>query len=179
METATEKQTATARTGLRALPPALWGRGAILRLDRAGIAAVAAAVGAEMDGGETDPLRMLALSRKAIELFSRIEREARARTVLGLAPGGERTAHGCAFTERETGVRYDYTVCGDAEWEFLTGKIGELAARRKEREAFLRSVPARRLAPDGSCANPVFGADGAEVLPPLRSGTLGIAVTVK
>jgi len=134
---------------------------------------------ADMDDGGLDPLRMLALARKAGELFSRIERAARPRIALGLAPGTALAVHGCAFTERETGVRYDYTVCGDAEWEFLTGKIDALAARRKEREAFLRTIPARRLAPDGSCANPVFGADGAEVLPPLRTAAMGIAVTVK
>jgi len=167
------------RVMLRGVEPALWGRGAILKLDRAGIAALAAGVAHAMDDGRDDPLRWLALSKKAVELFSSIERAARARCPLGLARGEVMQAHGCAITERETGVRYDYSVCGDAEWESLTAEIAALESRKKEREAFLRNVPAPRLGPEGANASPVFGPDGAELRPPLRTAALGIAVTVK
>jgi len=180
METATK--TGTEAAG-RAAPMGVWAvrkdMGHVLNLDRAGLAALAAGVARAMDDGEEDPLRMLALSRKAAELFSRIERAARERCPLGLAGGEALRAYGCEITERETGVRYDYTVCGDAEWESLAARARDAAGRKKEREAFLRTVPGRRIGPGGACANPVFGADGAEILPPLRSGSIGLAVTVK
>jgi len=162
-----------------ALLPANGLEGWLLGMSRDSIARAAGTYASEMDGGRLDPLRALLMARKAAGLFAGIERAARARLDLHLPRGERLMAHGCEIAERETGVRYDYTVCGDAEWESLNGQVEELAARRREREAFLRTVPARRMGPDGACANPVFGAEGTELMPPLRTAALGYAVTVK
>ena len=73
------------------------------------------------------------------------------------------------ITEEETGVRYDYSKCNDAEWNQLNDQIEPLLAQRKQREEFLKTI--RKEFVDEET--------GEIIQPPIRSGKLGYKLSLK
>lgn len=47
---------------------------------------------------------------------------------------------GAKLTITESGVKYDYTGCGDPQWNELSKQKADIEAKLKEREAFLRGI---------------------------------------
>lgn len=56
------------------------------------------------------------------------------------AKGEKITALGCELTQKEAGVKYDFSGCGDAVYDRLTAEMEALKERIKERENFLKTV---------------------------------------
>lgn len=54
--------------------------------------------------------------------------------------GEKITAIGCELTQKESGVKYDFTGCGDAVYDRLTAEMEALKERIKDRENFLKTV---------------------------------------
>lgn len=54
--------------------------------------------------------------------------------------GEKITSLGCELTQKEAGVKYDFTGCGDAVYDRLVQEMEALKERIKEREAFLKTV---------------------------------------
>lgn len=54
--------------------------------------------------------------------------------------GEKITAMGCELSQKESGVRYDFTGCGDAVYDRMAAEMDALKERMKEREAFLKTV---------------------------------------
>jgi hypothetical protein len=50
------------------------------------------------------------------------------------------------FDIRETGVKYDYSVCNDSVWNYLKARSDKTDTEIKEREQFLRNVPLEGVA---------------------------------
>ena len=81
-----------------------------------------------------------------------------------------------AFTAKiekaETGVKYDYSVCCDPEWQLALQHEEEFAEQRKQREAFLKTLkaPMNVVLEDGECIT---------INPPVKSSTSFIKVTLK
>lgn len=71
------------------------------------------------------------------------------------------------FQIKETGVKYDFSQCGDVEWEQLDSQIKDLTDKRKKRESFLKAI-------DGE----VYGADGVQLTPPAKSSTTQVVITL-
>ena len=81
-----------------------------------------------------------------------------------------------AFTAKieksETGIKYDFSVCCDPDWQLATQYENEFADKRKEREAFLKTLkaPIEIVTSDGECIT---------IKPPVKSSQSFIKVTLK
>lgn len=83
------------------------------------------------------------------------------------------TKYNAQLIEKMTGVKYDYSECGDSEYTALSEQIEALTEKRKERETFLKSL---------TKATTIIDDESGEVLtlsPPVKSGSMSIALTLK
>jgi len=75
---------------------------------------------------------------------------------------------GAKFSLKTTGVRYDYASCGDPLWDYLAEKIQDYTERKRDRETFLKGLPAPVkmdvILPPGNTFQ-------ATITPPVSSGT--------
>ena len=123
--------------------------------------------------GEVDPITAhINISRMeaAIKLFKE-NTYVRDITLRELAKYGKSHQFGdCRLEEAESGVKYDYSMCGDSKLRDMYETLEALKVDTKEREMMLRSMPASGL------ADPETG----EVLfPPARSSKTIIKTTFK
>lgn len=81
--------------------------------------------------------------------------------------------YGASVTLKEAGVRYDYSNCGDKEWEELTDQINALTAKRKELEKVLSAHHEKWVKTD------IATGEVYEVMPPVRYGKESLAITLK
>lgn len=81
--------------------------------------------------------------------------------------------YGASVQMKETGVRYDYSECGDKEWEKLTDQINALTAKRKELEKVLAAHHEKWVKTD------IITGEVYEVMPPVRYGKESLAITLK
>lgn len=130
------------------------------------------AVSAVVDGN-VDPIKAhISVSRMeaAIKLYKDNE-DVRRITLDELAKYGKTATFGdCKLEEAETGVRYDYSGCGDSKLTELYDLMEKLKAEIKCREDMLK-----HLQPQGA-ADP----DTGEIMyPPARSSKTAIKTTFK
>ncbi|MCF2603220.1 hypothetical protein JQM84_05890 [Parabacteroides distasonis] len=128
--------------------------------------------------GEIDPLRAVANIRFLSDMLTAALKDDRVKDiVLGEIDkngGKEATAFGVKFTQKEMGVSYDYTVCGDPEYDRLAAEMEDLKARMKDREKFLMGIPAEGL----PMVDQETG-DCYKIIRPLRRASLNYSVTFK
>ncbi len=80
------------------------------------------------------------------------------------------TIDGVEMSEMEAGVKYFYKDSGDPTWNDLNKEIEELTKKRKEREAFLRSLPY-----EGT----VDPKTGLYITPPPKQSTTVVSCKIK
>lgn len=73
----------------------------------------------------------------------------------------------------ETGVNYNYDVCGDPEWDELQTSLKQLKADIKAREEFLKS-----LKKPITVANEETG-EIITINPPVKTSTSGVKISIK
>lgn len=78
------------------------------------------------------------------------------------------------FAIKETGVKYDFSGCGDSEWERLNSELEAAKERLKEREKFLKTIPAKGM----EVLNNETG-EVDELFPPTKTSTTIVTVTLK
>ena len=121
--------------------------------------------------GEIDPLRAVAKIRFLSDMLTAALKDDRVKDIIlgeiDKNGGKEATAFGVKFTQKEMGVSYDYTVCGDPEYD-------RLAAEMKDREKFLMGIPAEGL----PMVDQETG-DCYKIIRPLRRASLNYSVTFK
>jgi hypothetical protein len=66
--------------------------------------------------------------------------------------------------------KYDYTVCGDIEWDEMQLELKALQEKIKLRETFLKSIPANAT---------IMDENGVKLFPPTKTASEGIKVTLK
>ena len=123
--------------------------------------------------GDIDPIKAhINVSRMeaAIKLYKDNE-EVRRITLDELAKYGKTTTFGdCKLEEAETGVRYDYSRCGDSKLAELYDRMEKLKAEIKSREDMLKSLqPGEAVDPN----------TGEFMYPPARSSKTTIRTTFK
>lgn len=128
--------------------------------------------------GEIDPLQAMAKIRFLSDMLTAALKDDRVKDIIlgeiDKNGGKEATAFGVKFTQKEMGVSYDYTVCGDPEYDQLAAEMGDLKARMKEREKFLMGIPAEGL----PMVDQETG-DCYKIIRPLRRASLNYSVTFK
>lgn len=130
------------------------------------------AISAVVNGG-IDPIKAhISVSRMeaAIKLYKDNE-DVRRITLAELDKYGKTATFGdCKLEQAETGVRYDYSVCGDSKLTELYDRMEKLKAEIKCREDMLK-----HLQPQGA-ADP----DTGEIMyPPVKSSKTTIRATFK
>lgn len=122
--------------------------------------------------GEADPIDALIFIKKGSELFK--ELDAKIRPVAeSKSIGKEYTKYGVKITEGMNGVKYDFSGCGDIEYE----KLNEIFESAKEaleiKKTFLKSVTKDIELVD------VETGESYTVHAPVKSGKLGFTLTIK
>ena len=127
--------------------------------------------------GDIDPLQAhIGISRleKAISLYKKNE-QIQDLTLRELSKYGKRQSFGdCVLEESEAGVKYDYSVCGDPEYADMLATRAALDADIKERERYLKSLPARGITEVDEQTGEVF-----KIMPPVKSSKTIIKTTFK
>lgn len=126
-------------------------------------------------GGEIDPLKVR-VWLKTVETIAEIVNKATKGNQLTAADKySERVfeVYGASVEKSEVGTKYDFTVCGDPDWEQF--QIVEETAKKSriERERFLRALPG---------PTSILYETSGEVLtirPPLKKTEQGLKITIK
>ena len=123
--------------------------------------------------GDIDPIKAhINVSRMeaAIKLYKDNE-DVRRITLDELSKYGKTATFGdCKLEEAETGVRYDYSGCGDSKLTELYGRMEGLKAEIKAREDMLKHLQ------PGEAVDPNTG----EIMyPPVKSSKTSIKTTFK
>lgn len=123
--------------------------------------------------GEVDPITAhINISRMeaAIKLYKE-NTDVRDITLRELSKYGKSHQFGdCRMEEAESGVKYDYSMCGDSKLADMYATLEALKADIKERETMLKHVPSSGVVdPD----------TGVVLFPPARSSKTVIKTTFK
>lgn len=129
----------------------------------------------DVQEGITDPL-LLHTQIKMIEMaLDRVKEGIREAALNEASKHGLKTFdyNGVIVEIRETGVKYDYSSCGDTDWEQAKTSEAQFAQLRKDREAELKvmKVPHTRV---NEATGEVY-----QINPPQRTSTTGLAVIIK
>lgn len=87
--------------------------------------------------------------------------------------GKNHTVNGVKYDIKETGVKYDFSQCGDEEYNGLLEIFNYTKTRIKEREEFLKRLPRE----GATIVNEETG-EVCKVYPPSRTSTTNVAVTI-
>ncbi len=125
--------------------------------------------------GELNPLSVI-IQLKAMETASeRIRKETKSElmTEVSKYPENKFTFNGNEITKAEHGTKYDFSKCGDPEWEMLDQQRQSIANQLKERETFLKAI---------RTPLEVFNSLTGEVsfiIPPTKTSVSGINISIK
>ena len=107
----------------------------------------------EIASGERNPLEIQVILTSMEKLVAEIRKSDRVRETVLLEihrwPAGKATINGIEISTQDRRT-YDFTHCQDVEWERLDSEIKALTERKKERELFLKSLPAPMVDPETS-----------------------------
>lgn len=125
--------------------------------------------------GNYDPIKALVYAKKGLELFTQLEKSIRpiAEDKQRLAKGEISSLHNADIAQRETGVKYDFSTCGDVKYDEIKSKHELLSIELKAREDFLKHV---------NNDMEVVDTDSGEsytIHPPVRSGKVGLTISIK
>lgn len=128
--------------------------------------------------GEIDPLQAVAKIRFLSDALNTALKDDRVKDAvlseIDKNGGKEATSYGVKFTQKEMGVSYDYSVCGDPEYDQIALEMEALKAKMKEREKYLLGIPMEGI--------PMVNQETGEcykLIRPLRRASLGYSVTFK
>lgn len=124
--------------------------------------------------GHYDSITALVIAKKGLELFTQLEKKVRpiAEHHARLGKGEVYTKFNTDITQKESGVKYDFSACDDAEWETINAKMELYSNMLKEREKFLKTITKPMTIVDQETG------DILELKPPIRSGKLGLNISI-
>lgn len=125
-----------------------------------------------IEDGECDAVDALIFTKKGSELFKELDSKIRP-IAESKSIGVEFQKFGVKITEGMTGVRYDFTVCNDNEWQSLKHASDNIDKALKDREAFLKVLTKPLEIVDTETG------ETSTINPPVKSGKLGFTLTVK
>lgn len=84
-----------------------------------------------------------------------------------------RSEYGVDITKSMLGVKYDFSVCNDSQWNELNEQMVALDKLKKEREKFLKSLTKKTTVVNEETS------EIEEIYPPVKTGTEGLTLKVK
>lgn len=147
----------------------------LLDLTKKNIQSIVSDTVSRVISGDLSAINALVYARKAKELFESLEKEIRpiAEDSFHVAKGEKYVMHNVELVESETGVKYDYSACNDPEWDELNARSEGLKNDLKKRETFLKTVTKPMTIVN------TFTGEIVEIHPPVRSGKMGLKLTIK
>lgn len=101
-----------------------------------------------IEEGQADPIKVKLQVKKMEELVKALQDNSRFRDLVmdeAVKHGKTFEMYNAKFEVRSLSAKYDYSMCNDAELTRLNASIEELSAMKRQREAFLKSLPATGL----------------------------------
>lgn len=144
-----------------------------LTTTKAEIADFAESAIAKVTDGEMEASRLARFAKTLEEMAKRILTDERVKNALyeeiTSYEGDRVTLHNAEWQVKAVGVKYDYSVCGDPEWDRLNAEIERLTEERKKVEKHLQGISKPMCDPD----------TGAMIYPPAKSGSEQVVITLK
>jgi hypothetical protein len=127
----------------------------------------------DIDEGFMHPLQVAAQFKFVEDVINNVKEELRQRVIAEQTKYGKErmTFHGATFDIKEAGIKYDFSHCEDAIWNDIDKKMQMLTERRKEREAFLKTLKERFTYVDESTGEIIT------IYPPQKKSTTTYAIT--
>jgi len=127
----------------------------------------------DLDEGHITPLQLAAQLKFVEDIITNVKEELRQRVVAEQSKYGKErmTFKGATFDIKEAGIKYDFSQCQDDIWNDIDKKMQMLTERRKEREAFLKTLKERFTYVDESTGEIVT------IYPPQKKSTTTYAIT--
>lgn len=127
---------------------------------------------------EGDPLKV-AEALTAMEVFIKEVKDSKefkdyVREEITKYGKGYTSNSGAKIETIEAGTSYDYNVCGDTVWEWISSQINGLTASRKEREKFLQTVPT-----GGLVITDELTGETVKIYPPSKTSTSTYKITLE
>lgn len=130
---------------------------------------------AQVVNGEADPITVFTTVKAVVECLNIFlkSKEVVETTVAACERYGYSGAicNGANLCVAEVGVKYDFSVCNDPEWNELAKQKAEIEARLKVREKFLRGIPRQ-----ATVINEETG-ELSTLFPPAKSSSTTVKVT--
>ena len=128
---------------------------------------------ASFDSSINDPIEVLAIISKAGLFLETVEKgiKAEALNELQKTYAGKHIMLGIEFAEAEVGVKYDFTE--NAKWIELNEQIEKLNEKRKDLEAFIKTLKSKTVTVDEETGETI------EWFPAGKSSTTQIKKTIK
>lgn len=127
-----------------------------------------------LENGEVEPLRFIAMVKALENLTKELTKDLLIKDIVleeaekfGTKSFDKGNAN---FRVQEVGTKYDYSVCMDSEYELICSEADKWNTKKKDREDFLKAIK-----PDQE----IFGSDGVQILPPHKTSTTSVVVTIK
>jgi hypothetical protein len=134
-----------------------------LDLDKGSIKDLAMNIVDDYQDGFKSPAELLLISKKLTDFAEQIKENIKgaAASELKLSSGEKASVHGATVTEQMTGVRWDFSACGDKLYDEAMKVV-------KEREAFLKTVKGQQMTGDLSTGETWL------VSEPVKSGSMSL-----
>ena len=124
--------------------------------------------------GNIDALEALVIAKKIQQYGDELEAQIRpiAEDKSTIGKGQVYSRFSVDVCEKVVGSKTDYSYCNDPQWESLQQTLSEIKAEIKQRETFLNAITEETT---------IVTKDGEIITinPPIKSGRIGLALTLK
>jgi len=137
----------------------------LLTMDKADISELISDKIEAISDGWIDPVDLFIYSKK-LEYLTKTLVDAVKEKVDPSIFGKDYVKHGVELSEGMTGVKYDFSKCGDIEFQSLSSEANKIDAKLKERQDFLKGIKSPL-----EVVNPETG-ETYTINPPTKTGKL-------
>ncbi len=129
----------------------------------------------EVKNGNVNALEILAQLKKFEKASDQISTQIKENALTEHAKYSEKQValYGCKIERGENGTKYDYSACGDPEWNELDEEIKKLSEKKKSREAFLKNVSKPMAFTDEHT-----GGETVLINPPIKTSVTGLKFSI-
>ena len=128
-----------------------------------------------LDSGYTDPIKIMSAVKNLQSILSDIEIFSKSMVIDELEKnGGKLELYGVSFQKKEAGTKYDFNASNDHLHAHLTSMLENAKKNLKEREDFLKSLPA-----DGQMITDEDTGDVYKIYRPIKTSTTTYATSLK
>lgn len=126
--------------------------------------------------GETNPIEAVVKAKSMYEVLSSFLKDDDVKELVvneceKYGKGETPSFAGAKVQVKETGVKWDYTDCGDPVYDSLSIQMEELKQRMKQRESYLKTITERKTEIDEATGE-IY-----TILPPVRTATTSYSIT--